>query len=212
MFFPNDIPKIRGYIGYFGLSGWWIKTFTEDEKKYIVERYKRYHPRLGADSLLQGDALAAEYYTASSYLNFVTSIFKKPNDNTIARKIAKKALELAKEPYELHQALKWTIIHNYKVRDKEPGALDLVISACKQQIQNTPRYMIEFRKRYPSLSFRDHEGYIYLVKILEKQKKYLEAIRLIEEAKQQGWIGDWEKIIERCQIRVKKTQMRMNFE
>ena len=211
MFFPDDISRIRGFIGHFGLSDWWIKTFTEDEKQYLIERYRRFHPRLGADSLIQGDALGANHYTSSSYLNFVTSIFKRPNENAIARKIARKAVELAKEPFELHEALKWTIIHNYKVRDIELGALALVISACKRQIQNTPGYIVEFRKKYPNLSFRDHEGYTYLVKILEKQKNYLEAIRLTEEAKQQGWKGDWEKIIERCQIRVKKHENAHEF-
>jgi hypothetical protein len=42
----------------------------------------------------------------------------------------------------------------------------------------------------------EHTGYTQLVIILKKQKKYSEIINLCEQAKKEGWAGDWDKRID----------------
>jgi hypothetical protein len=77
----NSDSEVNGYIGHYGLAKWWLDTFTDDEKKYIVNRYRKYYPRSGPDSLLKGDPYipksSTRPSTASQYLNFLTSIFRK---------------------------------------------------------------------------------------------------------------------------------------
>jgi hypothetical protein len=199
----NADSEIKGYIGHYRLVKWWLETFTDDEKKYIVNRYRKYHPRSGPDSLLEGKVYIFKSSTASQYLNFLTSIFQKPDENSIARKISKKSLELATYLPDLDNALLWTIRLNYKARNTVTDALDISIDACLRQIKIAPEVAKQHKSRYPTLTLGKHEGFTQLVKILEKQGNYSEVIRLAREAKKEGWEGDWDLRIERCQKRIK---------
>jgi hypothetical protein len=78
--------------------------------------------------------------------------------------------------------------------------LPLAIEACKQQIAVSEKAKIAFLKEYCSLP--SHEGYKQLCIIMEKQKNYDEVIRLSKIAKGQGWVGDWDKRIEKCEKRL----------
>jgi hypothetical protein len=202
----TEKPKIGGYIGYYGLENWWLTTFTGDEKKYIVERFRKYHPRSGPESLLQGNVIVIEKSTLpgtpSSYLNFLTFIFRKPEENSIARRMAQKALEGATTIWDLDHALMWTIRLNYKMRDKVPGALDIAIGACKRHIDIAPEIAKQHKADFPSLSLGIHEGFSLLVKILEKRHLYDEVISLAKDAQSQGWKGDWDIRIDRCTKRM----------
>ena len=75
-------------------------------------------------------------------------------------------------------------------------ALEKSISACKEQIALASKASKAFLKEYPNQPLPVHAGYSKLRIILEKQKKYDEAIELCLEAKVQGWNGDWDKQIE----------------
>jgi hypothetical protein len=44
-----------------------------------------------------------------------------------------------------------------------------------------------------------HTGFTQLAIVREKQHNYSEAIRLAQLAQGQGWGGDWDKRIIRCQ-------------
>ncbi len=44
-----------------------------------------------------------------------------------------------------------------------------------------------------------HVGYKQLCIIMEKQKNFGEVIRLANIAKAQGWKGDWDRRIEKCE-------------
>jgi hypothetical protein len=51
-----------------------------------------------------------------------------------------------------------------------------------------------------------HAGYKRLAIDAERAKDYSGAIRLCKQAKREGWAGDWDKRIERCQAKAAKTQ------
>lgn len=92
----NDSPKVAGYIGYYGLSEWWFSTFSEEERDYINYRVRTM--RAGPNALIEGTPFVSTYSTydnVSFFLIILTSWFKHPKDNSIARRIALKALELA---------------------------------------------------------------------------------------------------------------------
>lgn len=50
----------------------------------------------------------------------------------------------------------------------------------------------------------NHAGYKQLAIILEKRGEFEEAIKVVRQAQSQGWNGDWEKRIARCEARIAK--------
>lgn len=49
-----------------------------------------------------------------------------------------------------------------------------------------------------------HTGYTNMAILLEKEKNYPEAIRISRHAKSEGWNGDWDKRIARCESKLAK--------
>ena len=51
--FLSKKKRIKGSIGYFGLQDWWLSAFSDEERRYIQEKFRP----LGAsgDSLTSGD-------------------------------------------------------------------------------------------------------------------------------------------------------------
>ena len=82
----------------------------------------------------------------------------------------------------------------YAFRDQEDNALDETIDACKQQIAIADNAV----KAFQAEGFTPtHTGYKQLTVIYQKQNKFKEAIEVCEQALKQGWMGDWQKRIER---------------
>jgi hypothetical protein len=198
----SNNAKVAGFIGHLGLSEWWFNTFTEDERNYI--NYRVRNMRAGPNALVEGTSITSTHPNVSSFLSNLTFWFRKPQDNSIARRIALKAFELAEDVEDIGWSLAWIIRLYYYARDQLPDALERVISACKQYIEIAPLLAEKHKKKYPRLSLGKHEGYNRYTILLEKSRNYSEAIQLCEEAKRQGWKGDWDKRIERCTKRLSK--------
>ena len=49
---PKKAEQIQGSIGYFGLSDWWMETFSETEREYIIKTYRPLG--WGGESLIKG--------------------------------------------------------------------------------------------------------------------------------------------------------------
>ncbi len=129
-------------------------------------------------------------------LHCLAGWFNKPGDREIAKKIIEKANELADEGDDIldqHFALQQRMEIYYRERDANPDALDEAIKACKDQIRIAPAAAKQFLKEYPKQSLPGHVGYTQLAIILKKQGKYKELIGLCQQAKEQGWAGDWDK-------------------
>jgi hypothetical protein len=201
----NVTPKVAGIIGYYGLSEWWFNTFTEDERNYINYRVRTM--RAGPNALIEGTPFIitnSTHNNVSSFLINLTFWFRTPKDNSIARRIALKAFELAEDIDDIGWSLAWIIRLHYYARNQVPDALERVISACKQYIEIAPLLAEKHKKQYPRLNLGKHEGFNRYTILLEKNRNYSEAIQLCEEAKRQGWKGDWNKRIERCTKRLSK--------
>ncbi len=85
--------------------------------------------------------------------------------------------------------------HDEILKLKKQRALAIpIIEACKQQIS----YSVEYGKIVRREDGRDviaHTGYNVIVRELEYQRKYDEAIKYAKQAKRQGWRNEWDKII-----------------
>jgi hypothetical protein len=94
-----------------------------------------------------------------------------------------------------HFSLSESIPILYKQRD-QMGMIEKTIAACMEQIELASDTAQALLNEYPEQPLPAHLGYKQLAIILAKQNKYHEAITLCEQAKKQGWAGDWDKRIE----------------
>lgn len=195
---------VKGEIGYFGLTEWWVSTFTEAEREYIDAKYQP----MGAPphTLTRG---TIQYSTASSaqLLWGLATWFRKPEDFSIASRILEKAEmeSLARDGViGLHFTYLGMIETNYRMRDKVPGALDKAIEYCYKQITLAPKAAKAFKQQSPKMPLPRHTGFEQLAIVREKQGDYAEAIQLSQQAQKQGWAGDWDKRILRCKKKLEK--------
>lgn len=196
--------KIEGQIGYFGLTEWWLSTFSDKEREYIEKAYQPMGHQPNSRSLTQGK-ISYTSQTATALLSGLATWFTKGDDATIANKILIKAEETGQSNIlDLHFTYQGMIQLYYRMRDAEPTALDKAIEACKKQISLAPKAAKEFRREYPNNPLPAHVGYTQLAIVLEKRKEYVEAIHLCKQAQSQGWNEEWEKRIERCQAKLDK--------
>ncbi|MGG6295258.1 hypothetical protein ACQ4M4_12785 [Leptolyngbya sp. AN02str] len=221
------MPKIEGYLGYLGLGDWWLSTFTAAERKYIEQLYEP----LGGDpklTLTRGKVQGSSIRKAQ-LLHGLAGWFLKPGDRHIARRILAKAEDVGRKENDilgLHFTYSQAVKTYYKDRDVEPQALEMAIEFCEKQIELAPVAAEAFRQEVRSreklgkefekqgisvtpipenaYDLPAHVGFEQLAIIREKQKDFAEAIRLSTLAKSQGWAGDWDKRVERCEKRLNK--------
>jgi tetratricopeptide (TPR) repeat protein len=199
----QQAQQAEGIIGFYGLSDWWFTEFTEAERRYIERKYSPMGTGDNAKPLTHGKILESTG-RASQLLWGLATWFKKPTDFRIAERILKKAEEAALDPVDLHYTYQQMIQVYYRAREIEPKALDNANDACKKQVHISSQVSEKMKSEYPSLKLPSHVGYKQLAIILEKQKNYAEAIQLLKQAQDQGWKGDWEERIARCEKKLPK--------
>jgi len=202
------LPKVEGELGYYGLAEWWLSSFTEQEREYIETRYTPMGIG-GTDNsrpLTRGQILDGGTGRASQLLWGLATWFRKPEDFHIARRILAKAEEVAVDPRDFHFTYQGMIQLYYRMRDADPMALDWAIDACGKQIRISFQVAERMKSEYAGQPLPHHVGYTQLAVIREKQKNYAEAVRLAKQAKEQGWAGDWDKRIARCEKRAATTR------
>jgi tetratricopeptide (TPR) repeat protein len=118
----------------------------------------------------------------------------------VKRAAAKAANAAARRVVDLHFVYHNMIELNYRDRNRNPDALAIAIDACRKQIALAPQAAEAFRREWRVLP--RPLGFWQLAVILEKQGNYAEAITLATQALHQGWAGDWEKRIARCNKRL----------
>lgn len=189
--------KIEGAIAYYHLQDWWLHAFTQEERSHIESVF---HP-LGTDPkrkpLTEGK-IEYSSQNAAGLLHALAGWFNNPQDRHIAHKIIEKANELAQsgsDALTLHFTLQQEIDIYYRERNNDPAALGKAIKACEEQIRIAPQAAQQFLQKYPIQRLPRHVGYSQLAIILKKQGNYQRVIELCEQAKKQGWAGDWDKRI-----------------
>ncbi len=194
----NKQKQIGGEIAYYHLQDWWLSSFTKEERNHIESVF---HP-LGADPnskpLTEGNIMSSSQ-NAAGLLHALAGWFNKPADRHLAKKIIEKAEELAQKGtdiLDLHFTLQQEMEIYYRERDTDSTALEKAIKACEDQINIAPQAAKQFLKEYPDQSLPAHAGYEQLAIILKKQGNFKRVIELSEQAKKQGWTGDWDRRIQ----------------
>ncbi len=114
------------------------------------------------------------------------------------------------DAFDYHLTLSFKIEQEYKKRDINAGALDKTIQLCEEQIEMSERAKQAWIKEerelgIKNISLPNHKGYTQLSTIFEKQGLFQDAIKLAKQAKLQGWSGDWDKRIKRCEGKLLKA-------
>lgn len=206
--------NVNGYIGYYDLENWWNNTFTNEEKEYIINTYKPMGASLGGEIKILGEVLIKGHigYTPHSkllFLVFLSGWFSSNKSINIALKIIQQVERILIEngnnndPLDEHFAYNSIIQIYYKLRDSEKLYFEKAVDACKNQIKISLKSKEAFLKEYKNSSLPSTVGFQQLAIIYEKSKEYSSAIETCKIALEQGWAGDWEKRIERCELKLK---------
>ncbi|MCU8361431.1 hypothetical protein M2G65_22690, partial [Vibrio vulnificus] len=194
-------PKVSGIIKYLKLEDWWLNELTDEERQTILST----HSSMGNEGSIIDGEIVSSSQTQLHFFWGLVSWFNKPHLRHIAYKLISKAetiVDAQSDPIDIHFLYSAKLEVCYKDRDSRPNGLELAIEACEQQIEYAPLAAKAFSQKYGG-DLPAHKGFQQLAIVLEKQKHYHEAITLCEKAKAQGWAGDWEKRIERCNKRAK---------
>jgi hypothetical protein len=111
------------------------------------------------------------------------------------RRKLRREVSVARAPVDRHFALQVLAQAAYRLREVHPEALEDAEAACREQILLADLAGAALRQEFGSKP--SHHGYKQLSIMLEKQKRYSEALEIVEQAHNQGWNGDWDKRAER---------------
>lgn len=201
--FLRQPDKIKGLISYFDLENWWLTTFTENEREYIIETFQ---PLGSTGDCLIKDEITNASQTKIDFLTHLSSWFKKNTDHTIGFRLIKKADDLITESSDIldvHFLYQAKIELYYKFREDET-ALEEAINACKKQIEISKKAKAQFKIENKREPLPTHKGFEQLAILEEKRNNYQIAIDISKKAQKEGWNGDWEGRIERCQKKISK--------
>ena len=181
--------EIRGEIGYFGLEEWWLTQFSEEERQYILNRFRplEFSVSLGETSevLTSRDKIVdnSKHSLISGNISFTTSTavsllyslaawFMKESERPLAHRMLVKAEELASQESDRSDRF-WLYHHKIEIYYKdrtEPSKLKKAIEACYQQID----IVNESGSKLKDNTF--FLGYWQLTVIFEKQGKYNDCL------------------------------------
>jgi len=148
-------PQGGGLIGYYGLTDWWLSTFTEEERKEI---------QAVRPTLVVGDnediIIPERSYPGSTTgwlengLSSLAIEFIGSKDMDIAARLLAKAEETGgAKLLDRHFTYQQMAQAYYRHRNDDPGALDRAIDSCEKQIHLGPEAAKAFLAE-------DHEDYL----------------------------------------------------
>lgn len=197
------MKKINGYIGFFNLENFWFKTLNEKERQIVLENFNS--GSIGIDST---DLLETKLFGTREKLSFISGQifrYKKPKFKNLGLKfieIGNEELLRTTQILEKHFYYSRLIEFHYRFRAEENN-YELAINACKNQIEISEKAKREFEKEIYFVSLPSHKGFKQLAIILEKEKKFNEAMNICKKAITEGWNGDWSYRIERMNKKLK---------
>ena len=191
-----------GLIAYYGLTDWWQAALSLEEQ----ERLDAVFTPMGGQprSLTQGTvgSIHGDTATAANLLAALIGwLTASQSDLALRRKLRAKVaalVDVLPTGVARHFALQVLIREFYRDRATDPDALSAAIARCREQIAMAGAVAPLLRDKRNGLLPR-HVGYEQLAIVLEKERKFGEAIGVAEAAEAQGWAGSWHARILRCQ-------------
>jgi len=192
--------KTTGELGYFGLTGWWMSSFSAAERDYMEAAFCVPPLPAGAKPLTR-DRGVVTFQTAAGLL---TVLADRLQEQTRDRKLAARVLAKAEERalaegdiFGLHFVYHQMIRLQSRWRDQFPDAVNQIFAACHKQIRLAPEAAKVLRQRHPDKPLPIHLGYQWASTLLEQEGAYQPALELCRQAQAGGWSGNWSWRIQR---------------
>ena len=133
--------EATGELGYFGLTGWWLSSFSKAQRDYMETAFCSSGFPPGAKPLTRDRGLAAFPTAAALLTTLADRLSEKPQDRGLACRILAKAEERALAEDDIlgrhfvyHQMIR---LHS-RWKDEFADAVNLTFSACHKQIELAP--------------------------------------------------------------------------
>lgn len=190
--------KPQGDIAGAGLTDWWLKAFTKEQRDYIASKYQPPgNPQQRC--LIEGTPHRQD---PGKLLLGLSSWFRGPKDRPLERILLEETIRRTDpRSFDRHLAYGAMMVNWYRDRDADPAALETALDYARKQVA-TSKHAAKDWRRNASMALPSHQGYEQLAIVAEKQKHYADSIKIAQQAKHEGWAGDWDKRIERCRKRL----------
>lgn len=175
---------------HFGLEKWWLGSFDEGERKDIIKE----GAVLFTEQEHYNKSSAKMLYLLAGYVNTRNTQKYK----SLALRILEKAEELSKDALELFKIKSQLIKIYYERKNDTEELFNKTVELCNSQI-NLSEEVLEIiqNKDGNQKNYLSHPGYEKLVVIKAEQGEKEEALNLLEQAEDEGWSGEWEKLKEK---------------
>ena len=186
--------QIQGYIGYYCLQSWW-EQLPETEKSIIQNTFQPMAGELGLTTS------KIEYISRSvvGFLSDLADWFNKPSLLYLGLNIIEKGESLINQNTPvIEQNYLYAAMSSlyYKFNNINPSSTSLqqCIYACEKQIALAPQIATLLFSKFKQLP--SHEGYEMLIDIFIGENDKLEVSRLVNKAKDEGWMGRWDRYLD----------------
>lgn len=197
-----------GLIRYYGLTDWWANGLTEIDRNLILKSKENISEVIYTQEK-PGSRYNGENFIEIKDFEFLNDILiNMYNEYPTAKKLALKIEELIFRDIEddyviaLHFTLTNLMDFYYRNRDKD-DSLDRAIFFGYKDIEFSNIFAKAFYSKYGEL-MPVNKAYEQIGVILEREKKYTEAIRICEKGKSEGWSNDFDKRINRIKSKINK--------
>jgi len=200
-----------GLIAYYGLESWWMTRWTGEERTYLARKWDT-ASTLGAppSPLCTGrppeglGRVGADH--PGRMISDLGAMLLQADEFHLARKLFEDAERtLPADDWHNRHFLYNSAGHIcYRRREDTPDGLALAIHYFSEQVaisEKARQPMIELFLTLPG-----HRGFEQLAIIHAANGEYAEAIALCGRAREGGWMGDWDKRIERYRKAQSKQQ------
>jgi hypothetical protein len=183
-----------GQLGYFGLTGWWMSSFSAAERDYMEAVFRTSESPADSKPLTR-DRGGTVFQTAAGLLTILADrLSERSQDRDLASRVLAKAEQRAlavDDTLGLHLVYHQVIRLHNRWKDTFPDARDVAFAACHKQIRLAPQAAKALRQKRPNEPLPVHLGYLFASTMLERDDAYEAAIELCRQAKSEGWAGDW---------------------
>lgn len=197
------VPSVAGEIACYGLAEWWLNAFS-DQDRALVRRTFKPLGSLPSYAIDKGESKGCNRSDAAGFLGGLASWFKDRKYDRVQFTILSEAERRSCSTLDRHFVYSSFVEYWYRLRDEREEARDNTIQYCERQIDLSKDAANAWRKAHgPPLP--SHVGFKQLTIIREKDGNYANAIQLCQQAKKDGWAGDWDKRIARLEGKLAKA-------
>jgi hypothetical protein len=195
--------RAGGLIAYYELGSWWAERWTPEERGYIAWRWDS-APTVGAApwALCSGASPRGITRVGPDHpgrlIGELGAMMIKADEFHIARRLFEDA-DRALPPddwYNRHFLYSSAGHVCYRRRDDSDDGLALAVYYYSQQVAIEEKALGPVSEALGAVP--SHRGFEQLTIIHAASAEYDQAIALAEQAREHGWIGDWDKRIARC--------------